>query len=111
MSASSSASAADADVVSPELKEIGEKYVALSDQVVAIVDKAQEAGSYEAVEDEWNEVSGTIDDLSDEAREWATKYSNGELSDADKEYYDEVVLPAALACANAAMSMLDLIKI
>ena len=108
-SAEASAASADASDVSPEFKEFCARYTAACDELEAVVNKAKEAGSYEAVEQEWNAASALIGQLGDEAADWAKKYSNGDLSQADKDYYDKVLVPIALKSANTASEMLDLI--
>ena len=108
-SAEASAASADASDVSPEFKEFCDRYTAACDELEAVVNKAKEAGSYEAVEQEWNAASALIGQLGDEAADWAKKYSNGDLSQADKDYYDKVLVPIALKSANTASEMLDLI--
>lgn len=84
--------------------------MAVCDKLVAVVDKAKEAGSYNAVEDEWKAVSAELDALNGEAQAWAKKYSDGELSTADKAYYNKVLLPAASKSASAGLELLDLIE-
>jgi len=79
------------------------------DELVAVVDKAKEVG-YAAVEDDWKAVSDKLDAISAEAQTWATKYSNGELSAAEKAYYNRVLLPAASKSLDAATDMLNLIQ-
>ena len=108
-SAEASAASADASDVSPEFKEFCDRYTAACDELEAVVNKAKEAGSYEAVEQEWNAASALIGQLGDEAADWAKKYSNGDLSQADKDYYDKVLVPIALKSASTASDMLDLI--
>lgn len=88
-----------------------DEYVAVCDELVAVVDKAKEAGSYDAVADDWKAVSAKLDALSGEAQEWSAKYNGGEMSEADKAYYHEVMLPAASKSASAGLEMLDLIEI
>ena len=81
------------------------------DKVVEVAEKAKAANSYEAVEDEWKAVSEELDALSGEAATWSTKYANGELTDADKKYYNKVLLPAGSKALSAASDMLDLIQL
>jgi hypothetical protein len=96
--------------VSAELKAAGEKLVAVADKQAAIVEKAKEAGSYDAVKAEWDEVSKEVSDVTAALRPWGEKYGSGELSDADKAYYMKVVVPAASKSASAGLDMLELIK-
>ena len=110
-SSKASVSSAASDEVSPELKAFVEEYVGVCDKLVAVVDKAKEAGSYNAVEDEWKAVSDELNGLNDEAQQWAKKYNDGELSDADKSYYNKKLVPAATKSASAGLEMLDLIEI
>lgn len=109
--ANASASAAASEDVTPELKAFVDEYVAVCDELVAVVDKAKEAGSYDAVDADWKAVSAKLDALNGEAQEWGAKYTSGELSDADMAYYNEVMLPAASKSASAGLEMLDLIEI
>ena len=95
--------------MSPEFKKFADDYVAVCDELVAVVDKAEAANSYAAVEDEWKSISDKLDKLSSEERKYAEIDSNGEHSDADKAYYNKVLLPAATKSANAASRMLKLI--
>lgn len=108
--ASESASAAASEEVNPELKAFAEEYMAACDELIAVVDKAKEAGSYDAVEAEWKAVSDKLDALNGEAQQWAAKYNSGELTAADKAYYNKVLLPAASKAASAGLEMIDLIK-
>lgn len=106
----SGASSAAADGVSPELKEAGDKLAALADSQTALVDKAKAAGSYDAVEAEWEELSKQVSEVTSALQPWAQKLSEGALSDADKAYYMRVVGSAASKSASAGLDMLELIK-
>lgn len=108
--ASTSASAAASDEVTPEFKEFADEYVATCNELIAVVNKAKEAGSYDAVKDEWTAVSDKLNEYTTEAQKYAQMYANGEMSKADMAYYDDVLLPAALDSASAGLEMLDLIQ-
>jgi len=97
--------------VSPELKEAGEKLVAVAEEQAALVEKAKEAGGYDAVKAEWDEVSKKVSEVTAILGPWGEKYGKGELSSADKSYYMKVVVPAASKSADAGLKMLDLIKL
>lgn len=84
--------------------------MAVCDEVIAVANKAQEAGSYDAVKDEWEAVSNKLGSFTDEQLVWAQKYNDGTLTQAEKDYYDQVLIPKASKAVNAASSMLDLIK-
>ena len=83
---------------------------ALADEQTALVEKAKEAGSYDAVEAEWEALNKQVTEATNELQPWAQKLADGELSDADKAYYMKVVTPAARKSARAGLDMLDLIK-
>ncbi len=74
------------------------------------MEKAKEAGSYDAYEAEWNELSAKINDATAALQPWADKFADGSISQADKAYYMKVVVPAASKSAQAGLDMLDLIK-
>ena len=97
--------------MSPELKEAAEKLVAVADEEVALVEKAKAAGNFDAVKAEWDELSKKVDEVTATLKPWAEKYTNGELSDADKSYYMKVVVPAASKSANAGLELLDLVEL
>lgn len=83
----------------------------LADEQAALVEKAKQAGSYDAVESEWEALSKQVSEATGEIKPWAEKYSDGSLSDADKAYYMKVIVPAASKSASAGLDMLDLIKL
>ena len=60
---------------------------------------------------EWDELSKKVDEVTATLKPWAEKYTNGELSDADKSYYMKVVVPAASKSANAGLELLDLVEL
>jgi len=105
------ASAADYGDVTPEFKEFADRYVATCNKLVAVVDKAKAAGNFEDFEADWEEVSEELNALSAESKQWTEQYANGEMSDADMAYYDDVLVPAALDSASAGLEMLDLIEL
>ncbi len=107
---SSSASASTAAALDPAFKDYADRYMAVCDEVIAVANKAQEAGSYDAVKDEWEAVSDKLGSFTDEQLVWAQKYNDGTLTQAEKDYYDQVLIPKASKAVNAASSMLDLIK-
>lgn len=110
VSASAAAASSEtASEVTPELKEAAENLVALADEEVALVEKAK-ASSFDAVEEEWNDLSSRLDEATAALKPWAQKYSSGELSDADKSYYMKVAVPAASKSASAGLELLNLIE-
>lgn len=109
-SSSASSSAVTAADVTPEFKEYADRYIAVCDDVIAVAEKGQAAGSYDAVKDEWEAVSDKLGAFTDEQLVWAQKYNDGTLSEADRAYYDQVLVPKATKAVKAASSMLDLVK-
>ena len=110
-SSEASASASASAEAKTEFQVFADEYCGVCDEVIAVAEKAKEAGSFDAVEAEWNAAKGKLDALTETQMEWVNKYSNGELSDIDKEYYDKVLLPKAMKAASAAASMLELIQL
>ena len=106
----SAASSAAADEVNPELKAAAEALVAVADEEAAFAKKAKEAGDFNAVKAEWDELSKRVNAATSALTPWAQKYANGELSDAEKAYYMKVVVPAASKSASAGLEILDLIQ-
>ena len=106
----SAASSAAADEVNPELKAAAEALVAVADEEAAFAKKAKEAGDFNAVKAEWDELSKRVNAATSALAPWAQKYANGELSDAEKAYYMKVVVPAASKSASAGLEVLDLIQ-
>ena len=88
-----------------------DRYSAACDEVVAVAEKAKGVDSFDAIKGEWEAAQAKIDALSDEQKVWIEKYQNGEMSAADKNYYDNVLVPKALEAVGAASAILDLIKL
>ena len=84
--------------------------VAVADEEVAFAEKAKAAGDFNAVKAEWDELSKKVSEATSALAPWAQKYADGSLSDADKAYYMQVVVPAASKSAKAGLEVLDLIK-
>lgn len=83
--------------------------VTVADEEAALVEKGKAEG-YKAIEAEWNELSKQVNEATAALTPWAQKYADGELSDADKSYYMQVVVPAASKSASAGLALLDLIE-
>lgn len=96
--------------MNPELKAAGDAFVAVADEEVAFVEKAKAAGDFNAVKAEWDELSKKVSEATSALTPWAQKYADGGLTDADKAYYMQVIVPAASKSASAGLEMLDLIK-
>ena len=96
--------------MNPELKAAGDAFVAVADEEVAFVEKAKAAGDFNAVKAEWDELSKKVSEATSALTPWAQKYADGGLTDADKAYYMQVIVPAASKSASAGLEMLELIK-
>jgi len=84
--------------------------VAVADEEAAFAKKAKEAGDFDAVKAEWDELSKRVNAATSALAPWAQKYADGELSDAEKAYYMKIVVPAASKSASAGLEILDLIQ-
>ena len=55
-------------------------------------------------------MSKQIDEATNTLKSWARKYADGALSDANKAYYNKVVMPAASKSASAGLAIVDFIE-
>ena len=101
-------SAADAAKnVSSDLKAAGNDLLAAVDDLVAFAEKAVDAGSFDAASQEYQDIKTHFETMSEKISEWTNQLDA--LSDADRDYVKQVILPALAKGGSALTDLLGLL--